>query len=37
MKSIFYNETERTIRAGWRVSINVAALLGMAATLEFFR
>ena len=35
MKSIFYNETERTIRAGWRMGIFVAALLGITALFNF--
>ena len=35
MKSIFYNETERTIRAGWRMGIFVAALMGITAMLSF--
>ncbi len=35
MKSIFYNETERTIRAGWRMGIFVAALIGITALFSF--
>ncbi len=29
MKSIFYNELEQNIRAGWRMGIFVVALSGM--------
>jgi len=35
MKSIFYNEMEKTIRAGWRMGIFVAALLGITAVFNF--
>lgn len=35
MKSIFYNEAERTIRAGWRMGIFVAVLMGIAAAFSF--
>ena len=35
MKSIFYNETERTIRAGWRMGIFVAALMGITTVISF--
>ncbi len=35
MKSIFYNETERTIRAGWRMGIFVAALMGITTVFSF--
>ncbi len=35
MKSIFYNDSERTIRAGWRMGIFVAALAAITAILSF--
>lgn len=35
MKSIFYNETERTIRSGWRMAIFVAALTGVTTVFSF--
>src|ERR1700690_2184915 len=35
MRSFFYNETERTIRAGWRMGIFVAVLMGITTVLSF--
>ena len=35
MRSIFYNEAERTIRAGWRMGIFVAVLAGIATVFSF--
>lgn len=35
MKSIFYNETERNIRAGWRMGIFAAVLSGVTVLLNF--
>ena len=35
MRSIFYNKTESTIRAGWRMGIFVAVLMGITTVLSF--
>src|ERR1700690_3635698 len=35
MRSIFYNETGRTIRAGWRMGIFVAVLMGITTVFSF--